>query len=63
MRHLSIDLETFSSVDIQKAGAHAYVRSPDFQILLNGYQFWGEMEKPVVLDYTEGEVLPQWFIN
>lgn len=63
MRHLSIDLETFSSVDIQKAGAHAYVRSPDFQILLNGYQFWGEMEKPVVLDYTEGEVLPQWFVE
>lgn len=63
MRHLSIDLETFSSVDIQKAGAHAYVRSPDFQILLNGYQFWGEMEKPVVLDYTEGEVLPQWFVD
>lgn len=63
MRHLSIDLETFSSVDIQKSGAHAYVRSPDFQILLNGYQFWGEMEKPIVLDYTEGEVLPQWFVD
>jgi len=63
MRHLSIDLETFSSVDIQKAGAHAYVRSPDFQILLNGYQFWGEMERPIVLDYTDGEVLPQWFVN
>lgn len=63
MRHLSIDLETYSSVDIKKAGAHAYVRSPDFQILLNGYQFWGEMDKPVVLDYTEGEVLPKWFID
>ena len=63
MRHLSIDLETYSSVDIQKAGAHAYVRSPDFEILLNGYMFWGEMEKPVVLDYTQTEVLPGWFIN
>lgn len=61
MRHLSIDLETFSSVDINKSGAHAYVRSPDFEILLNGYQFWGEMEKPAQLDYTEGEVLPKWF--
>lgn len=63
MRHLSIDLETFSSVDIQKAGAHAYVRSPDFEILLNGYQFWGEMSEPAVLDYTEESVLPQWFVD
>lgn len=63
MRHLSIDLETFSSVDIQKAGAHAYVRSPDFEILLNGYQFWGEMSGPAVLDYTEESVLPQWFVD
>lgn len=63
MRHLSIDLETFSSVDIQKAGAHAYVRSTDFQILLNGYQLWGEMDKPRVLDYTQENVLPDWFIG
>lgn len=63
MRHLSIDLETYSSVNIQKSGAHAYVHSPDFEILLNGYQFWGEMEKPVVLDCTEGDVLPQWFVD
>lgn len=63
MRHLSIDLETFSSISIRDSGAHAYVRSPDFQILLNAYQFWGEMEKPVVLDYSEGDVLPQWFID
>lgn len=62
-RHLSIDLETFSSVDISKAGAHAYVRSPDFQILLNGYQLWGEMPEPVVLDFTEGDVTPPWFVN
>lgn len=63
IRHLSIDLETYSSVDIKKAGAHAYVRDPDFQILLNAYCFWGEMESPVVLDYSEGNVLPQWFID
>lgn len=63
MRHLSIDLETYSSVDIQKAGAQAYVRSPDFQILLNGYMFWGEMDKPVVLDYSAENVLPLWFVD
>lgn len=34
MRHLSIDIETYSSVDIKKAGAYRYVQSPDFEILL-----------------------------
>ena len=35
--HLSIDLETFSSVPIGKAGAYKYVQSPDFEILLFAY--------------------------
>lgn len=34
MDHLSIDLETFSSVPIAKAGAQKYIASPDFEILL-----------------------------
>ena len=34
MDHLSIDLETFSSVPIQKVGAQKYIQSPDFEILL-----------------------------
>ena len=34
---LNIDLETYSSVDIKKAGAQAYIRSPDFEILLFAY--------------------------
>ena len=63
MRHLSIDLETYSDVDIKKAGAHAYVRSPEFQILLNAYQFWGEMQEPVVMDYSQENVLPKWFVD
>jgi DNA polymerase len=63
MRHLSIDLETYSSIDIKKSGAYAYVRSPDFQILLNGYQFLGEMPNPKVLDYTQEDVLPKWFVD
>ena len=36
-RHLFIDLETFSSVDITKAGAFKYVESDDFEILLLAY--------------------------
>lgn len=63
IRHLSIDLETYSDVDIKKSGAHAYVQRPDFQILLNSYCFWGEMNEPEVLDFSEGNVLPQGFID
>ena len=49
-RHLFIDLETFSSVDITKAGAFKYVESDDFEILLLAYA-WNE--EPVrVLDLT-----------
>ena len=34
MRHLSIDIETYSSVPIAKAGLYKYAQSPDFEILL-----------------------------
>ena len=63
MRILSIDLETYSSVDIKKSGAYAYVRSPDFQILLNGFMLWGEMREPIVLDFSTEDVLPEWFVG
>lgn len=59
--HLSIDLETFSSVDLRKAGAFKYFDSPDFQILLFAYSLNGE---PVqVIDLTAGEQLPPWLIS
>lgn len=57
IHHLSIDLETFSSVNIKKAGAQAYIRSPDFEILLFAYSVDGG---PVqVIDMAQGEVIPQ----
>ena len=37
MRHLSIDIETKSNLDIKKAGAYKYAQSPDFAILLFAY--------------------------
>lgn len=56
-RHLSIDIETKSSVDIGKAGAYKYAQSPDFEILLFAYQ---EGTKPVeLIDFTAGETLPE----
>ena len=56
--HLSIDLETFSSVPIAKAGAYKYVQSPDFEILLFAYSVDGS---PVeIVDLAQGEILPDW---
>ena len=37
MRTLSLDLETYSSADLNKTGVYRYVESPDFSILLFGY--------------------------
>lgn len=57
MKHLSIDLETFSSVPIAKAGLYKYVQSPDFEILLFAYSLDGG---PVeIVDLAQGELLPQ----
>ncbi len=39
MRTLAIDIETYSSVSLLKAGVYAYAQSPDFDILLFGYAF------------------------
>ena len=37
MRTISIDIETYSSVDLTKAGVYRYAESPDFEILLFAY--------------------------
>ena len=59
--HLSIDIETKSSIDIQKAGLYKYAQSPDFEVLLFAYQ-WDE--DPVELvDLTEGEQIPEWVLD
>lgn len=54
---LSIDIETFSSVDLPTCGMYKYVQSPDFEILLFGYSFDDEPE--IVIDLTQkGRTLP-----
>lgn len=56
--HLSIDLETYSSVNLQKAGLYKYVQSPDFEILLFAYSL---DDGPVeIIDLANGEAVPQW---
>lgn len=41
VKHLSVDIETYSSVDIRKSGLYKYVQSPDFEVLLFAYSFDG----------------------
>ena len=54
---LSLDIETFSSVDLSRSGVYRYAESPDFCVLLIGYSFDGG---PVcVADLASGEVLPE----
>jgi len=61
MHHLSIDLETFSSVDIKKSGLYKYVQSPDFEILLFAYSY--DSSPVEIIDLTQqGYSLP-WQIQ
>lgn len=57
-RVLHIDLETYSSVDIGKAGLYRYAQSPDFEILLFAYSF-GDEDEVHVVDLTATGALPQ----
>lgn len=54
-RRLHIDIETYSSVDISKAGAFKYVESPDFELMLLNYA-WdrGPVQE---LDFSEIDFL------
>ena len=57
MKNISIDIETFSSVDLAKCGVYKYAESPDFQILLFGYSLdGGEVQ---VIDLASGESIPE----
>lgn len=57
MKDLSIDIETYSSVDIRKSGLYKYVQSPDFQILLFAYKV--DSEEVKIIDLTAGEKIPE----
>lgn len=56
LHHLSIDIETYSDIDIGKAGLYKYAQSPAFEILLFAYSLDGG---PVqVVDLAQGEEIP-----
>lgn len=57
IKTLSLDLETYSSVSLKKAGVYPYAESPDFEILLFGYSV---NDGPVqVVDIACGEQIPE----
>ena len=56
VRNLSIDIETYSDVDLSKCGVYKYVEG-DFHILLFAYAFDDEEVK--IVDLACGEELPQ----
>ena len=56
MKTISIDIETFSSVDLAKSGVYRYAESPDFEVLLFGYSVDGGAVS--VVDLASGEIIP-----
>lgn len=56
MKNISIDLETYSDVDLKKCGVYKYVQSPHFEILLFGYSADGGAVQ--VVDLAQGEAIP-----
>lgn len=56
IKTISIDIETFSDVDLQKCGVYKYVQSPVFEVLLFGYSVNGAAVQ--VVDLAQGESIP-----
>ena len=56
MKNLEIDIETYSSVSLQKCGVYKYAEADDFEILLFGYSVDGGEVK--VIDLVGGEEIP-----
>lgn len=56
METISIDIETYSSVDLKKCGVYKYAESDDFEILLFAYSIDGSEVK--VIDLAKGEEIP-----
>ena len=61
MRTLSIDIESYSDVDLSKCGVYKYASSPAFEILLFGYAVDGGDVR--VVDLACGEQIPEDVIS
>lgn len=60
-KNISIDIETFSSIDLSNCGVYKYVEAPDFEVLLFGYSVDGGEVK--VVDLAKGEAIPPEIID
>ncbi|MGC2873061.1 DNA polymerase [Ihubacter sp. mB4P-1] len=61
MKNLEIDIETYSSVSLQKCGVYKYAEADDFEILLFGYSMdGGEVD---VIDLASGEEIPAGILH
>ena len=69
VHHLSIDIETYSDVDISKAGLYKYTQSPAFRILLVSYSIDGGPVQTIDLvpgglgEDRSPDGWPLWLIN
>ena len=61
IKKISIDLETYSSVDLGKSGVYKYAESEDFEILLFAYSL--NDEKVQVIDLASGEIIPEEILS
>ena len=59
MKSISIDIETYSSVNLARSGVYRYTESEDFEILLFGFPDGKEVN---VIDLTQGEKIPEEII-
>ena len=57
IEYLSIDIETYSSVDLGKCGVYKYAESPDAEVLLFAYSINGS--EVIVVDVASGEEVPE----
>lgn len=61
MKSISIDIESYSDIDINKAGVYRYVDTDAFKILLFAYSVDGG---PVqLIDLTRGDIIPKEIVN
>ena len=61
IKTLSIDIETYSSINIQKSGLYHYVECEDFEILLFAYSINGMAVR--IVDLANGEQIPDFILK
>lgn len=74
MHSISIDIETFSSVNLKTSGVYRYAESDDFEVLLLGYSIDGSDVKVIdlareelitndIIDTLTNEKITKWAFN